>query len=98
MDRINGGCENKNIGIIRSVLIGINFSRFKTFRDNKQYTTFDFYSSKHSSSLDFDIIYNPELEYCFIGGIQFQLSDLKDVPDEVLILSYGRNILEELKP
>lgn len=97
IDRINGGLENKNMGTIRSILREFKFSRWMSRIDNTPATKFDFYNPNRKC-LDLEITYNPEIDYCYIGDIKLQMSDLDDVPDEMLILSYGRNILEEIKP
>ena len=97
IDRINGGLENKNMGVIRSILREFKFSRFRSKIDNTPATIFDFYDLTRKCSA-LEIAYNPELDYYYIGDIKLQMSDLDDVPDEMLILSYGRSILEEIKP
>ena len=97
IDKINGGLENKNMGTIRSILRKFNISRWMSRIDNTPATKFDFYDPTRKC-LALEISYNPELDYCYIDDLKFQMSDLKDVPDEMLILSYGRNILEEIKP
>ena len=97
VDKISGGLENKNLGLARSRLKDYDYSRNTGYVKGNKFIEFLFPTDNGSTLYKKNtIFYNPELDYCFIGNIQFQLSDL-ELDDTQLILSYGRSILEEIK-
>ena len=97
VDKISGGLEIKNLGIILSILKGYSYHRGEFFKDSQRFISFNFSTTYLLRSNR--LFYNPELDYCFIGDTKIQISDLEDKnqPDEMLILSYGRSILDEME-
>lgn len=97
VDKISGGLENKNLGLMRSILKEYDYIRGTRSIKGNKFIEFLFYTDRSSFYKKNRFIYNPELDYCLIGDVEFQLSDL-ELDDAQMILSYGRSILEEIKP
>lgn len=98
IDRINRGLEIKNLGLVRSRLKEYDYIINTGSVKGNKFIEFLFPTDNGGTLYKKNsFFYNPELDYCFIGTIKFQLSDL-ELDDAQMILSYGRNILEEIKP